>query len=479
MPTFRALLVAAVSSPEQATEDKVSIEDQLAVERDWCAGHDSEIVSEVVIPGHSRWYTFLDEITADCPEYAEMLRVIRSGKVNLMLAAYYPRLYRTMDLQAALMAECRRNGVQVYSPVEGGNLQPPDSFHVSAMDKLVESVHGFRAESEIDAIRQRQRVGMTGRIRAGYHPSNGGVPYGYRAINGHRQVVEVEPQSAEWVRWIYERRAEGWGYPTIANHLNALNVPSPKGKAWSYNTLRRILYKQFYIGEVHWGVVVNPEGRHDAIVPADLWHRVQTINRNRSGWKSENSYPLSGLCRCGYCGWSMGYGSSVRYRYIGCNRYKRYGKEGCQCNAHKAEVIEAQVFALVHDVGQNPALYWERQETRRLGGLTDEIAMIDRQIADMAQRYERLLDLVERGALDAAKFAERVIKLDAGALKARRAVLLREAETAATADNRLLRLAEVVGRMHTMTPDELRALYSQYVARITLWRERDPEIILL
>lgn len=480
MPAFRALSVAAVSSGPQATDEKASIPDQLDTNRRWADTNDTEIVAEVIIPGHSRYYTFLDEITADCPEYAEILRWIRSGEINLLLTAYYPRLYRTMELEQALMAVVRANGVQVYSPIEGGNLQPPDRVKVTVMDKFVGAVHGFRAESEIEAIRQRHEVGMKGRVRAGYHAGRNSIKYGYCAAPDGGRVAMVDEDAAAWVLWMFRRRAEEWGVQKIARELNRLGVSSPQGKGWSFTTVRRILRCEFYIGAVRWGSAVNPNGLHEPIVPLDLWNRVQAVNRNHATLKCERTYALSGLCRCGYCGWAMGYTSvGRRRRNIVCNRYKKYGKDGCQCNSHRAAPIERMVFDLIRSIGHDPALYWQRQGSRRVQGITEEIAMIDRQIADMRQRYERLLDLVERGMLDAAKFAERALKLDTGALEAQRAALLREAETAATAGDRLLRLADSVAQMDGMTPDELRALYGQHIARVVLWRDRDPDIVLL
>jgi hypothetical protein len=372
----------------------------------------------------------------------------------------------------------------VYSPVEGGNLQPPDSFHVSAMDKLVESVHGFRAESEIDAIRQRHEVGMIGRCRAGLHPTNASIPYGYRAVPGHRQVVTVDEAEAGWVRWIFERRAEQWGTQAIIRELMRLKVPAPRGgQRWGFGTIVRMVRNPFYVGTVRYGKIANPNGLHEHIISDDLWRRVQSVNESRSAWAADRGagFALAGLMRCGHCGWSMYYNAphgGRGYSVVNCGRYKRYGREWCVNNAHRAEPVVERVYSLVQSIGRNPALYWEQNRNGHLVTLTDELTMIEAQITDMATRYDRLLDLVERGVLDPAKFSERALKLDAVPLKARRDELAARVGMAEAAEARIGNVVAVADEMDAMDAAALRAVYANIIARITFWRDRDPEIAL-
>ena len=84
--SFRACIVAAVSTPDQATDDKTSIPSQRKACGDVCQGRGWKVVGEVLIPGHSRDYHWLDEIIADCPEYGQLVRLVRSGQVDS-----YPR----------------------------------------------------------------------------------------------------------------------------------------------------------------------------------------------------------------------------------------------------------------------------------------------------------------------------------------------------------------------------------------------------
>ena len=53
---LRAFLYAAVSTPGQITDDKVSVPDQLAADRACCEKRGWRVVGEVVIPGFSRSY---------------------------------------------------------------------------------------------------------------------------------------------------------------------------------------------------------------------------------------------------------------------------------------------------------------------------------------------------------------------------------------------------------------------------------------
>ena len=477
---FRAVIVAAVSTTAQAAEDRASLPQQIISCEECCARNGWDIVASVQIPGHSRNYAYLDEIAADCPPYADLLRIVRSGAVNLIVTAYYSRLWRTQELQSALMAVCRQHDVQVYSVAEGGALRPPGSGPVDSTSKFVASVHGYTAEHENEVRRERHASGMRKRIADGLHATNSGVAYGYRPVAGRRQPVVVEEREARWVRWIYERRAEGWGYMRIMGSLNDMGVPAPRGRgAWQYTTLHRMLQNDFYAGTVRFGDVSNPAGRHEAIIDGDLWRRVAAMNGRRAISRSGAVFPLSGLCRCGHCGWAMAYNRNGSARYLRCTQYSHTGGRVCVSNSQVAHPVEAAVMTLVRGLVADPATYWQQRQAQRHEDTARELAAVESEIESQRTRYQRLLDALEGGYIDLPTFGARAAFLDTAKLEARRDELRAAAHTTTTLAERLLSLRDVATRLDELADDELNRIYHLLIERVEPVRGEPPRVVLL
>jgi hypothetical protein len=138
----------------------------------------------------------------------------------------------------------------------------------------------------------------------------------------------------------------------IAVGLTRDNIPAPKGGAWTFQTVNKILQNEIYIGVYARNKVCRVRnyntGKRDArpspdelvrievphlrIVDQDLWDAVQAIRQERSykyGVKkadrptiSRVSHPFLGLFRCAECGGKMiicGKGREPGDRYITCS----------------------------------------------------------------------------------------------------------------------------------------------------------------
>ena len=123
---FRAVIVAAVSTPEQAAADRESLPEQLRDCREACERHGWRITREIVIPGHSREYWSLAELCADCPEYQELVDLVEAESVNLVVCMRLARLCRTVPLLTQLTDLCARHQAQIYAVREPQEPLPPD-----------------------------------------------------------------------------------------------------------------------------------------------------------------------------------------------------------------------------------------------------------------------------------------------------------------------------------------------------------------
>jgi site-specific DNA recombinase len=249
----------------------------------------------------------------------------------------------------------------------------------SPIEKAMLALQTMSDEMEREKARSRLSDAMIRKARQGY--VTGGRCFGYDNVevvgpDGRRSHVERVPNAAEApvVGRIFELCASGKGVKAIAKLLNAEGVLSPRPatgrpRTWSPASVRSLLYRRAYLGEViygmtrrrnrwgqaeyqrrpssEWQTTIAPKRR---IVSDKLWaaaHRrldsaARTYLRGTGGqlWGRpatgiESRYLLSGLTRCGVCGGSMiahcssRGGDARRWRYYTCSSYSNRGPSVC------------------------------------------------------------------------------------------------------------------------------------------------------
>ena len=220
--------------------------------------------------------------------------------------------------------------------------------------------------------------------------------------------ILIVPEQARWVRWIFEKYAEGYSPRKIAAALNVRGIPSP-GSVWKRETRRKdgkwlastiygdperwsgILHNELYHGVRVWNrsrrdvdprserkvfrrraaeEFVRVEVEHLRIVDDELWNRV----RSREAWVRERygargkaglargkttkrelatfarrgfrlgTYPLSGLLKCHACGASLVV-SGTNHMYV-CASHTNGGKAACANGDRIRRVdLEGKLFA--------------------------------------------------------------------------------------------------------------------------------------
>jgi site-specific DNA recombinase len=245
-------------------------------------------------------------------------------------------------------------GVQVWLPEAEGPVDLGSPDHRALLMLL-----GHQSQREVLRTRFRVRAAMTVQVRVQGRHLGGRPPYGYQLVDGgpHPNAVqaswgrrqhrlEVDPVAAEYVRWIFARRLEGWSTAGIARVLNERRVPSPgvydrarnphrEGTVWTLRTVAAILANPRYTGRQVWNRqftdhreavpgdrrtssgpvrvwnprtdwVVHPERTHPALVSDEDFTEVQEITARATPQGGlQRRYALTGLLLCAVCGRRM------------------------------------------------------------------------------------------------------------------------------------------------------------------------------
>lgn len=410
--TFTALSLAAVSTPDQAADDRESIPYQLSTNRAAIEREGWRLYGELILPGMSRDYDWLHQIMAASPEYRRLVELIENEKINLIVVRHYDRVWRTDGLRADMMRMCREHGVQVYSTSQPKPPVPPEELprRRAGLSAIMETLSGALSEEEQNIRVARQRTGMAGRIKRGLHHAGYRIPYGYR--RGPDGVYQIEPEEAHWVKWAVEQVLAGRGVAQVCGDLTRRGIPSPgaetaPGAPWYPRTLRRLLSNSFYAGIAHWGPFINEQSAHEALISEADWIRLSETLKTRARRTAStlgDANWLVGILRCGYCGWVMSY---YRHKnrggveiYLRCSQYTASVATRCQSNGHTSERVHAAVLAEMIRLLSDPEEWArERAQGRQEPQRRAQLAAVEKALTDNATQYERWSHAYQVGAI--------------------------------------------------------------------------------
>ena len=165
---------------------------------------------------------------------------------NAVLVCAWDRLSKRPGDLAAIETALSSPGIRLVSVTE------PD--HAASMEKLISGVLGATDRFYRENLAQKTRLGLRQAARQGYWVS-AQVPYGYRKVevndSGRQRLkLEIEPETAEVVRGMYDRAVQGASPRTIATELNDNGVSSASGGTWNAQQVRRILTNSVNAGVV-------------------------------------------------------------------------------------------------------------------------------------------------------------------------------------------------------------------------------------
>lgn len=226
-----ALILAAVSTPEQAADDKQSLETQERDLRAIAEGRGWQVMGVLKIPGFSRSYYSWDECAQDMlaqgiTAMADLKRLTEQHAYDVFMVRDADRFGRTQSLIMQVAETiCIRHRLKIYSQIDNTLVEGEAARFWAAMT-------GLRSAGEMDKKRLYYKNGMDKRAENGFH--QGVTPWFHRTIHDEESGKPLRVEVREEYRYIWDAVYKSLvidrvGFKRLEKHLlDAYQIVNPQ-----------------------------------------------------------------------------------------------------------------------------------------------------------------------------------------------------------------------------------------------------------
>jgi site-specific DNA recombinase len=377
-----------------------------------------------VVGGHVYCDEGLSGVGLNRPALQRLLRaaLARTRDFEVILVDDTSRLSRSTEDVLSIYRDLNFAGLQLIAVS-----QNIDSHHEQA-ETLI-TIHGLIDHSYVAELSKKVHRGSESAVLRGLHV--GGSCYGYALVaagNAGSKRLVINESEAMVVQRIFEMSAAGHSLKGITKMLNAEHAGG-RGN-WCPTGIRSMLKRELYKGEVVWNRSkfekvpktntrrrkmraesewIRVEHPELAVVPAELWNRVQarldyfgrkSSEGRRRGLFSRaltSPYLFSGLLKCGECGANLvigtGGGTHIHKKYVCANYFNR---GTCENDLYiRRDVLEERLLGRLQSELLQPEVidYVVNQFGRQL---RTALATLPADLAAMRRRKELLEKEIQR-----------------------------------------------------------------------------------
>ena len=298
-----------------------------------------------------------------------MIEDCEAGTIDMIITKSISRFARnTLDC-LKYIRQLKEKNIPVFFEKEAINT-------MDAKGEVLLTIMASLAQQESQSLSQNVKLGLQFRYQNGQVQVNHNRFLGY--TKDEKGQLIIEPDEAEVVKRIFREYLEGASLQQIGRGLEADGILTGAGKKkWRAETLQKILKNEKYIGDAllqktyttdflnktrvkNTGIVPQyyVEGNHEAIIPKEIYMRVQEeLVRRRVVKTSANGKKRSYSCNhcfsqiviCGDCGemfrrihWNNHGCKSVVWRCI-----SRLEATGLECHARTVNELDLQEIVLI------------------------------------------------------------------------------------------------------------------------------------
>ena len=258
------------------------------------------------------------------PAFQEMMKDMRDGKINIIVAYKLDRLTRSVYDIEKLIKELEKYHCLLDCAAD-------DTNTTTANGKLVIRLLTSVSQNEIERTSERTKMGLAGACKEGHIP--GTTPLGYKRENKKLVINEV---TAPTIRKIFNLYLAGNSRQAIANRLNNDNELNKK---WRDSTIIAIISNPIYKGDYVLGRRKNENPQYfenivDPIISKEIWEECQgQKDKNARNYSRTLTYIFLQKLACKHCGRILkGKATGVkrgkkRYTYYKCHECSLYVNE--------------------------------------------------------------------------------------------------------------------------------------------------------
>lgn len=364
-------------------EESISLELQESAGREYCRTQGYSVIAVEADPG-------ISGRTWNRPAVKRVMEMVESAQADVIVLWKWSRLSRSRRDWAVAVDRVEMAGGRIESSTEA--LDVATSTGRLARGLMVEFA-AFESERIGDVWKEAHQR----RIQSG-RPANGKARWGY-IYDATEKLHRPDPDLRDVVLATYERYNAGESIYSLTAWLNESGVktasgygPSDSPRLWSHNVLRRTLRSGFAAGYFQANGELR-QGIHEPIIDQATWETF-LLAQDRRAVKSEkphSTYLLSGMVRCGICGYQMtagqfGANRTPKFRCKGASSYRLHsgGYVGESVliaavqewlNAQKLQTQSAALDAEPHDNGVP-------QLMRQIDGINQRIRRLSDQLVE-------------------------------------------------------------------------------------------------
>lgn len=260
------------------------------------------------------------------PGFDALIEAITTDKIDTVVAVSMDRITRNKRDELRISDACAPPRKVLFALVKGSDIDTSTAAGVLVMDLL-----GAVARNEIAVKSERHRRQIQQSAEAG-RPNGGPRAFGYK-----KGGLEIDRKEAPLVAELYARYLAGAGTGELADWLNRLGVPTPKGKRWRNSGVRVVLTNPRNAGIRGMRPIVNEatgarSQYHEEIAKA-VWPAIVSEETFRAAVAKVKTSNLPGR--------HVAYGPTQRFLLTGIALCGREHVDGSICGLHMISSVGA------------------------------------------------------------------------------------------------------------------------------------------
>ena len=320
------------------------------------------------------------------PQFQEMIKDIKSGKINYIVAYKLDRVTRSVrDLEELISMLEKYNCYLVCDRDDVNTSTANGRFFVRMLTVL--------SQLEIEITSERTKFGLNGAIKCGHLP--GKLSLGFKK-DGNKKTI-IDESTSPVITRIYDLYLQGKSYQQITNILNEEKVLNKK---WYDSIIEKTINNRLYMGDyvqykkIHASINQEPiiyTNVVEPIIPRYIWEECQLQKaKNQRTYTRDRVYTFFQKIKCPICGKIMKCkGAGGRKR-----KYLYYNCETCHVNIREDYVEKAFkeiIYELIKfDESYNKyflPLFAEKEISKNNDNLDKEIINLNKQKDRIKKAY--------------------------------------------------------------------------------------------